>query len=369
MAVDRDRECTEYVTAVERYFTERGWQLDRTQVAETVWLYGGTKPSSDGETSHAVIIVAAGADDSLTRQHLDYLARAADKYGTDTAFAHARLGTTDETARLCEEHGIQVVDPAEIGPKQDPVDGIEFPSQAEQSISEEQTTQPRRPGQSAEAVTAARQVSPAPTAVARRNLVRGGLHGASAWLVGYCLVFLFSLADNYQITSDFHNPISAPGWAFYGAHRVTITRTVTRDSGTQTQQVEVFGTTPVFEGLTSTVPAVVYQLAPVVILLGAGYLVVKNADETGLSTAATATLGGTICVGYLLVMVAARPVFEATASSAELSRLPGGSSGIQQITAVPELTGTVFQAGVIYPLVFGAIGALLASYRDPGEGR
>jgi hypothetical protein len=120
--------------------------------------------------------------------------------------------------------------------------------------------------------------------------------------------------------------------------------------------------------LVSAIPVIVYKRVPVVLLVGADSLVVKNAEKTGLNTAATATLGGTICVGYLPMMVTARPVFEATASSAELARIPGGGGSVQQITAVPELTGTVLQARLIYPLLFGEMGPLLAAYQFSNTG-
>jgi hypothetical protein len=351
------RTLQEYRRAVEAYFTERGWELDRTQVAETVWLYGATNTETSGG-SRAVIIAAAGPDDSLSRTHLDYLARAVDKYDADTAFAHARGGATDDAARLCDQNGIRLVDPAAIG-TDDPVGGLQFPSNDDNDSPQHAQTPPAEQRQ--EQPTRAAGVSPVD--VAQRNIVRGGLHGAGAWVVGYCVVFLLSLADNYDYPSGFLDKLTAPGWVFYGAQQVSITRTVTRRGRTQSSQLDVFGPSTVFDGLTTTVPALLYRLVPVVVLLGAGYLVVKNADEPRLDATSTAALGTTLCAGYLVLTVVGRSLFQASASGAELARLPTVGGGIKQITALPTLSGAVLKAGLVYPLVFGTVGALVAYCR------
>jgi hypothetical protein len=367
---DDDASPQEYLADVQDYLTTRGWTLDLTQVAETVFLFGGTTTANDGTDRRGVVIVATGAGDELGREHVKYLRKAVRKYDADVAFAHARNGTDDSIEDLCAEHGIRLIDGEDVrgGSELDEgaVDDLSFPDK--ESTAPTESDDP----DATPAVTGAERAEPSGgdgtavqssgiVEVVRGNLTRGGLHGAGAWVLGYLVVFLLGMLDNYEYPGGI-TPFRANGWVFYGTHTVPLEASGARQGVSATRTLEVFGSPSPFDGLALTVPGIVYHLVPVIVLAGAGYLLVGNAEDagTGVSgTAAGVALGATLSAGYLLLTVVGQSVF----SFEYTVRRAGLAGGTYTLAAAPEFTSSVLLAGLAYPILFGSAGAVVATVR------
>jgi hypothetical protein len=187
--------------------------------------------------------------------------------------------------------------------------------------------------------------------VVQRNLASGALVGAGAYVAGYVLTFLLTVVDGVE--SGQVAGWKAVGWVFYGAHNVDIQQTVSSDRGSVSQTIGVFDQG--VSELGSTVPQVVYLLVPVGVLLGAGYVAYQRADAGRLETVQVAAVGATVVVGYLVLAVLGAFLFEES----------GGAFGVDASVG-PELATAVVIAGLVYPLVLGAVGAVLANAQDGG---
>ena len=188
--------------------------------------------------------------------------------------------------------------------------------------------------------------------VFQRNLASGALVGAGAYVVGYVLTFVLTVLDGVE--SGQVESWKAVGWVFYGAHNVEIQQSISSDQGSLTESVDIFDQGVAELG--STVPQIVYLLVPVVVLLGAGYLAYGRADTGGLETATAAAIGATVVVGYLVLAVLGAVLFEES----------GGAFGVDASVG-PELGTAIVLAGLVYPVVLGAVGAVGANSQDSGR--
>jgi len=175
-------------------------------------------------------------------------------------------------------------------------------------------------------------------------LVPGALAGGAAWLVSYLLTYVLTSGtiQNSGLYKALDAVNSAPpvwklvGWLFYNAHVVN------------SDVPGLFGTTSVvnFISRVDAFSPVLYVVPPA-LLLAAG---IVTARRSGLgSVAEAATSGATVVVGYLPLSIVI----------AFLVRVPVG----QQV-AGPDLLTAVLLAGVLYPLVCGAVGGAIAQIAD-----
>lgn len=176
----------------------------------------------------------------------------------------------------------------------------------------------------------------------RKNLWTGALFGAAAYVVSYIVTFVFMSLDGVS-----RMPSEVPfwktvGWIFYGVHFVNSELSVNG----QSQSIDIFQEASANSALTSTIPELVYYLAPIVILISAGYFTYLRATEVNLSTSNAAAVGGTVIVGYFVLGIIGKFVFSE-------SRAVG--------TFAPELAMSVVLLGIIYPLIFGGIGGVVSS--------
>lgn len=188
-------------------------------------------------------------------------------------------------------------------------------------------------------------------------LLDGALIGGSAYVAGYLVTVLFTVLDGLAVAGDVPT-WTAIGWVFYGTHNVRIEMSGGTADGLSTERVSVFElegavAAPVSE-LSSTVPRVLYLLVPVAVLLGAGYVAYRVADERRPGPVRAATLGASVVIGYLTLAVAGVFVFEHSRSLTVQGR------AALSFSAGPDLVWAVGLAGLVYPLVLGAIGGLLA---------
>lgn len=190
--------------------------------------------------------------------------------------------------------------------------------------------------------------SPDLTTLLARNVRVGAAVGFGAYLLGYLVTFLFTNVDG--VDSGEVAGWKFAGMIFYGAHTVRTAVTITVEGTSETDRFDLFGSAGP-GNLASTVPELLYFLVPVAVLLTAGYLLYARVDWR-LSVGEAAAVGATPTVGYLAAAVAGTVLFESTFSGS-----PFGVSG--STTYGPALVPAVVLAGLLYPLVCGAVGGVL----------
>lgn len=171
--------------------------------------------------------------------------------------------------------------------------------------------------------------------------MRGGFAGVVAYLLGYLVSYLWQ-ADGVRESLRGINAVlelfggepipawQAVGWLFYNAHWVDFTYPAIAGGRVSTNLV-ASGDAPI-----------VLALLPPLVLLGAGVALASWATVDGLESGARA--GAAVTVGYLPVAVVGLFAFR-------VSRAGG--------TVAPDPVTGVLLAGVVYPLLFGAVGGAL----------
>lgn len=174
-----------------------------------------------------------------------------------------------------------------------------------------------------------------------RPIGRGAAAGVTAFLAGYLVTYLWQ-ANRIRESLEGINAIlqffggqqipawNAVGWLFFNAHFVRTQLPAV--GGTQTQNFIASG----------DFPALLYAV-PVLILLTAGFLLVWSRQPLDIRDGAID--GAFVAIGYTGAAIVAVFVFGASQGDASISPDP--------------VTG-VLLAGVVYPLVLGAIGGALA---------
>jgi hypothetical protein len=175
---------------------------------------------------------------------------------------------------------------------------------------------------------------------AQNNLKDGAIVGGGAYLATYIVMFVFTAIDGLESTGEAAT-WKAVGWVFYGSHMVDLELSALG----QTQTFDIFESTSTAQGLTSTIPGIGYKLVPVIVLLIAGYVLYQRAGAR-LDTGSAAGLGATAAAGYFVLAVVGIFLFEYSASGASIA---------------PKMTTGIAIAGLAYPIVLGAIGAVAAS--------
>jgi len=183
-----------------------------------------------------------------------------------------------------------------------------------------------------------------------RNLRVGAVVGVGAYLLGYLVTFLFTSVDG--VDAGEVAGWKFPGMILYGAHTVEVRFTASVEGASDTETFDLFGGDGPPD-LASTVPEALYFLVPIAVLLAAGYLLYARVDWE-LSVAEAALVGATPTVGYLAAAVVGTFLFEST----ETGSLFGVSGSA---TLGPDLVPAVLLAGLLYPLVCGAVGGALGS--------
>ncbi len=179
----------------------------------------------------------------------------------------------------------------------------------------------------------------------RARLTAGAVTGAASMVVGYLLTLaVVVLAEDEEFLRE--QLFAAAGWIYYGAQLTALRVTDPADSPTS-------GT---FDGITQnivtdpdgflgtisvTLPAPVYQLIPVVVLVAAGAGLARRADAT--DPIAGAATGLTLVAGTAIPAPIGAVVFSITA---------GG------LTIGPLVVESLLRVGIAFPAVLGAVGGL-----------
>lgn len=170
----------------------------------------------------------------------------------------------------------------------------------------------------------------------------GAISGVVTFLVGYVVTFLWQSQaveeslQNYNTIVDFFggNPIptwKAIGWLYYNAHAVPFT-TPAFGGGRASQNMIADGNAPML----------LYIVPPLLLIIG-GFIVARSLDKRKAETGARVGVG--VVAGYLLAALVGLVVFRHASSSG--------------VIHVQYALGALV-AGVVYPVVFGAIGGALA---------
>lgn len=174
----------------------------------------------------------------------------------------------------------------------------------------------------------------------------GAAAGAVAWLLAYLLTYVATSGRIREFQGSFLGQVAdlfglevptwkVVGWVFYNAHFV---------------DTAAGGGTGSAIGGDGGFTALLYVVPPLV-LVAAG-LAVGRAAGNG-DTATGVVVGASVALGYLPLSVLGVFLFEATVAGTAVA--PGLGAG-------------VLLAGVLYPVVFGAVGAGIAALTVDGDG-
>jgi hypothetical protein len=199
----------------------------------------------------------------------------------------------------------------------------------------------------------------------------GALAGLGAYLAGYLVTFATIYID-LQGSSDALGELGLvdgslnwvdAGMVFYNAQfvRLEIGESYTIDKlGGFGRVIDVQGLlgvkqpTVIDAGLL-TFPVIAYTLVIASVVVAAGYLVANRAVPDQADVAEKMEAGMTVVVGYLPLAFIGSFLFEGD--------IPVNSSimNTEMATANPDVFASVFIAGILFPLVFGAIGGYFAA--------
>lgn len=193
-------------------------------------------------------------------------------------------------------------------------------------------------------------------------LRRSTILGVVAYALVYAPAYLFAATNRVaigqiQLTSATEGVDPAPlgevfgsvpatwkvgGWLLYNANRASVSLP------TAGARNGIMGLTNVDLLASLGGPALILYLLPPIFLIGAGYFVMEWGE---IGSSAPWVGGASITIGYFPLMLIGSFVFTAS---------------VNRITASPDGI-TSLAAGLIYPLIFGAIGGIIAAHRRSSD--
>ena len=179
-------------------------------------------------------------------------------------------------------------------------------------------------------------------------LKEGAIFGFASFVVGYILTLIVvAVGEAEQFTE---NLIESAGWLYYNAQFADLTATISAGDQSRSDTFNYLTDDSVLgvsiEGV--DVPTVVYYLLPVIVLVGAGFLLARYVNARDASDGALA--GGTLALGTVIPALLGTVLF-----SLEQAWILG------TVERSPELITGVLFVGLLYPVVFGAIGGVLGA--------
>lgn len=191
----------------------------------------------------------------------------------------------------------------------------------------------------------------------RLPIKEGGVVGVAAYVVGLGVTFvLFQLDSDLQdelLAAQFEElgagTLDAVVWVFHAGHFVELE--VSTSGADQVRS----GSVDIFSEASTSLPDLLYHVVPIVVLLGAGYLLLQRVGAA--SSAEAAKSGVTLLVGYLPLAAVMPFVFRISESEGF-----GGES--VSFTVAPEMTTSILLAGIVFPAVLGAAGGYIWFTRE-----
>lgn len=178
----------------------------------------------------------------------------------------------------------------------------------------------------------------------------------AAYLAGYLLTAVFVVVDGVDFGGE-AGWVAVVGWVFYAAHTVKLRLTGAAGDSAATGTVGVFGWGDDLTSLTDAVPEILYLAVPVVVLVGTAVLLVGRVDGAVESVGSAGAVGASVVAGYLPLALLGQVLFTHTET---------GFGGAASLTIGPDLLPSVLLVGLVYPVVCGAVGGVLA--RQTGSG-
>lgn len=187
-----------------------------------------------------------------------------------------------------------------------------------------------------------------------RSFVMGALAGTATWIVGYALTALVVLAriegsELGEISGNVESggTIDFVGWVFFNSHFV--------DTVIEAGFLGFGGTRSVsYVGGDGFTPLL--YVVPVALLVTAGVFVGRSSGVT--DTAEGAVAGALAAPAYLTLSAVGAVVFRV--SSEALGATFSGR---------PELVPAIVLAGIVFPVVFGSLGGVVAANTGAGRGQ
>ena len=179
-------------------------------------------------------------------------------------------------------------------------------------------------------------------------LKEGVVFGAASFVVGYLLTGLVVfLGESDELTE---NLFESAGWLYYNSQfaDLTVTSAFLGAAASPTFNYLTDGTLFGNSLDVLEVPGVIYHLIPVVVLVGAGFLLAGYADARSLGDGALA--GGSLVAGTLVLALVGTVLFSVEQSQFGVS-----------LEASPALVQGTLLVGILYPAVFGALGGMLSA--------
>lgn len=176
----------------------------------------------------------------------------------------------------------------------------------------------------------------------------GAIFGAGSFVAGYVLTLIVVLvAETDEFTDDI---VEASGWVYYNAQLADVEISVTGDDagfgsffeGTTFNYVtddEIFG-----EAVSLEAPSIVYHLIPIVALVLFGFAIARYVDARTTQDAALA--GSALAIGVVPLTILGTFIF---------TMEEGG------IEVAPILIDSIVLVGIVFPVIFGAIGGVLST--------
>lgn len=169
-------------------------------------------------------------------------------------------------------------------------------------------------------------------------VVQGAIAGAASFVVGYLVTLVLFVAT--EDSSD--NLMEVAGWVYYNAQ---FTEVVTGGGGMEVSVNFVTGSGGGMTQASTELPGIVYHLVPVVVLVGAGFVLAQQANAIEPTNGAIA--GATLALGVVVLALIGTFVFQTSQS--------GG------VSTSPDLVKSILLVGLAYPAIFGALGGALST--------
>jgi len=176
----------------------------------------------------------------------------------------------------------------------------------------------------------------------------GAIFGATSFLVGYVITLIVvAITEADDLTDDL---IQGAGWIYYNAQFADIELSVTADNpgfGALIDETtfnyvtddQIFG-----QSFSLETPAIVYHLLPILALVLFGFLLASYVGAR--TTQDGAIAGATLAVGVLPLAILGSFLFVIEEDGVQLA---------------PVLSDSIILVGILFPLVFGAIGGALST--------
>lgn len=173
-------------------------------------------------------------------------------------------------------------------------------------------------------------------------VVDGSMYGIGSFVAGYlATLVLVVVAEGNQLSNDF---VEGAGWVYYNAQFASVDVRPPRGTGTETAVESssinyLTGQGPEGMAVAATeLPAVVYHVIPVVVLVAGGYALASQLGATNALEGVIA--GGSLAFGTVIFALAGTFVFQ-------LGRV--GPNRLQGVLLV----------GILFPVAFGSLGGVL----------